>query len=185
MIGARRIDTAEAADAGQPAAARITDVMAIARILWAFQKEADWLPRVRRPWTELRVLAWAVLHDRVRVVRRVDAVSADAKVEAFIMRRGDTVHALYTAASARRAGFGRMLVNEAKTEVENLRLWVAQDNAEARRFYAAMGFREVARSDGRGNDEGLPDILLIWSRAPSGIARMESQERSIERAGYE
>lgn len=141
----------------------------MARILWEFQRGAPWLPRVRSPLAEVRVLTWAVLRGWVRVVR-----GADGRAQAFIMRRGDTVHALYASGAARRAGFGRLLINEAKSASPALQLWAAQDNAEARRFYGAMGFHEAARSDGRHNDEGLPDILFVWTRGPSGIARERS-----------
>lgn len=34
----------------------------------------------------------------------------------------------------------------------------------ARAFHARMGFTEIARTDGTGNDEGLPDVQLEWRR---------------------
>ncbi len=152
--------------------AALWDVPAMARILWQFEREADWLPRVRSPLTELRVLAWAVVRGTVRAVRAHDA-RGRLRAQAFIIRRGERILALYTSGGARRAGYGRMLVQEAQRQSARLQLFAAQDNAGARRFYAAMGFAEAARSDGRYNDEGLPDIHFVWTRAPSGIARAQ------------
>ena len=39
-----------------------------------------------------------------------------------------------------------------------------QANLRASRFYRAAGFIEVARSDGAGNDFGLPDVRFEWMK---------------------
>jgi hypothetical protein len=43
-----------------------------------------------------------------------------------------------------------------------LRLWVFERNSGARAFYARHGFAEVTRTDGSGNEEREPDVLLGW-----------------------
>ena len=43
-----------------------------------------------------------------------------------------------------------------------LRLWVFERNDRARSFYAHHGFTEVERTDGSGNEEKEPDVLLRW-----------------------
>jgi hypothetical protein len=37
-----------------------------------------------------------------------------------------------------------------------------QSNAGARRFYEREGFVAVEETDGRGNEEGAPDLRCVW-----------------------
>jgi hypothetical protein len=37
-----------------------------------------------------------------------------------------------------------------------------ESNAGVRRFYERLGFVEQRRTDGRGNEEGAPDVLYLW-----------------------
>jgi len=46
---------------------------------------------------------------------------------------------------------------------QGLQLWTFASNAGAQRFYDRHGFVETRRTDGRDNEEGLPDILYVWS----------------------
>ena len=48
-----------------------------------------------------------------------------------------------------------------------LGLWVFQSNERAQRFYAAHGFVEVERTDGRDNEEREPDVRMVWRAEPS------------------
>ena len=136
--------------------ARLWHLPRLAAILWAFTHGTAWLPRVRSPLDDLRTLAWVTAHGWVRILRDSSGVAG------FIIRDGTRVHALYVAPDRRRQGIGRALLSEAKTRAGMLDLWVLAGNVPARAFYLAQGFREVARGQGAGNDEGLPDILMIW-----------------------
>ena len=49
-----------------------------------------------------------------------------------------------------------------KARAGRLWLWTFQANLGAQRFYLREGFAEVRRTDGAGNDEGLPDIQYHW-----------------------
>ena len=60
-----------------------------------------------------------------------------------------------------------MLLNNAKTECDRLELWTFQANIGAQRFYMRHGFTEAERTNGAGNEEGLPDIRYVWA-APKG-----------------
>jgi GNAT superfamily N-acetyltransferase len=136
--------------------ARLWDLPRIAAILWSFTRGTAWLPRARRPVADLVSLAWVTARGWVRILRD------RAGVAGFIIRDGTRVHALYVAADRHGQGVGRGLLAEAKTCAEMLELWVLAGNIPARAFYLAQGFREVAQGQGAGNDEGLPDILMMW-----------------------
>lgn len=128
----------------------------LAAILWAFTRGTTWLPRVRSPLDDLCALAWVTARGWVRIRRDGSGVAG------FIIRRGSRVHALYVAPDRRGQGIGGALLAEAKSRCEMLDLWVLDGNLPARAFYLGQGFREVAYGQGAGNDEGLPDILMIW-----------------------
>lgn len=130
----------------------------MAAILWAFSYRTPWLPRVRSRAEDLRTLWLLTRQGQVRVAR------VRGRVAGFIIREESRIHALYVAPRWRRRGIGRALLTEAKGAVATLELWVLVANAPARAFYERQGFAEVDRAEGGGNDEGLPDILMIWRR---------------------
>jgi hypothetical protein len=47
---------------------------------------------------------------------------------------------------------------------EVLTLGTFQAKTAAQDFYVTHGFEEQERTDGTGNDEGLPDIRLQWRK---------------------
>jgi GNAT superfamily N-acetyltransferase len=91
------------------------------------------------------------------------AVQPDHQVLGFLAQEGAEVPALYLAPAARGRGLGKALLDEAKAANDGcLGLWTFQANTGAIRFYSREGFSEVARTDGSGNDEKLPDLRLEW-----------------------
>ncbi len=61
-------------------------------------------------------------------------------------------------------GIGKRLLDFAKERSpEGLRLWAFQVNVGARRFYAREGFVEEYLGDGTDNEEGEPDVRMVWS----------------------
>jgi GNAT superfamily N-acetyltransferase len=61
-------------------------------------------------------------------------------------------------------GLGAALLGRMRSELlvagaHPLRLWCFQANTGARRFYERHGFVAVDFTDGRGNEEGCPDVL--------------------------
>ena len=139
-----------------PASARLWHLPRLLGILWAFTRATPWLPNARSRWMD------AVLMQRL--VRRgmVRQVGGGLRPEAFIVRDGAYVHALFVHPRARGRGFGRALVAEAKARADLLELRVLQANAGALAFYEAQGFEEAGRGDGADNDENLPDVCMIW-----------------------
>jgi GNAT superfamily N-acetyltransferase len=60
-------------------------------------------------------------------------------------------------------GIGSRLLNHAVVFLEPpIRLYTFQANLGARRFYERNGFQAIAFTDGEGNQERCPDILMEW-----------------------
>ncbi len=74
-----------------------------------------------------------------------------------------TVHNLYIRPGYQGRGIGHRLLETAKTcSGGRLRLWVFEPNAGAIRFYERHGFVTERRTDGRDNEEQVPDRLMAW-----------------------
>jgi GNAT superfamily N-acetyltransferase len=146
-------------------AAHPTDAGAVAAILSQFIDTTDWMPRLYSRAEELSFAGLMVDRGWVRVA---EPDGPGGGIAGFIALHAGFVHALYVAQDRRGQGVGQTLLDDAKSCSKILELNTFQANAAAQRFYARAGFREVGRGDGRGqgsvNDEGLPDIRLIWEK---------------------
>ena len=103
----------------------------------------------------------------------------------FVAVTGDVVPALYVVPDYQRQGVGKALIGSAGQGRSGLQLHCFQANSGARAFYAALGFREIARDDVGHNDEGLPDVTLRWENADlwaQGAAWMEGKIIPIAQA---
>lgn len=90
----------------------------------------------------------------------------------FAVTRPGWLDHLYVEPDRRGEGIGTLLleavladrsgpVPEATPDVRDpISLWAFQRNQAARAFYARRGFVEVETTDGSGNEEGEPDVLL-------------------------
>jgi len=134
------------------------DAPAIAAILSDWVDRTEWMPRVHS-LDEDRSFGTFLIDRTV-----VTVAEEEARVLGFLARREGQVEALYVREGRRGRGIGRALIDRAKAECDELGLWCFQVNAAARGFYARLGFSEDARTDGAGNDEGLPDVHLVWRR---------------------
>lgn len=145
--------------------AQPTDAGAVAAILSQFIDTTDWMPRL---YTRAEELSFAGLMVDRGWVDVAEPEGPGRGVAGFMARHSGFIHALYVARDHRGKGIGARLLDHAKAEAATLELHTFQANTGAQRFYARAGFREVGRGDGRGdgsvNDEGLPDIRLIWER---------------------
>lgn len=81
-----------------------------------------------------------------------------------LLSMGDgTVHNLYIRPGFQGRGIGHRLIETAKTcSGGELRLWVFEPNEGAIRFYERHGFVTVRKTDGRENEEKVPDRLMGW-----------------------
>lgn len=136
--------------------ARTLDAGAVGEVLSAANDALPWLPRVHTRAQEVMYAADMIDAGWVKVARQ------GRDVVGFIARARHEIHALYLAPGAQGLGIGRALLAEAKAARTHLGLWSFQANARAARFYRRAGFVEVTRTDGAGNDAGLPDIRFEW-----------------------
>jgi len=135
-----------------PVRARLWHMPQLLGVLWAFTRHTAWLPCRRPRRVDVALMARIIRRGWVRQVAGA----------AFIARDGSCIHALYVHPAWHRQGLGRALLDEAKRGCARLELWVLAQNTAARQFYASQGFKEVLGGRGMGNDEGLPDILMVW-----------------------
>lgn len=147
-------------------AAQPTDAGSVGEILYQFQQNTPWMPKL---YAEVEVIAFCgVMIDRgwVRVAK------CAGQIQGFIARDGAEICSLYLAPGACGLGIGRALVDQAKAAQIHLWLRAFVANEGARRFYQREGFVEISQGDGSNNEEGLPDIRFEWhqSRAPEGQA---------------
>lgn len=127
--------------------------------LSAIRSELGYL---QRPHTDDEVRAYfgeqVLPHSRVLVaVRGPEVVGFGAYGD------GELDH-LYVRPDLLRLGIGAALLRKIKTDSPNgLRLWAFQRNWAARSFYRRHGFVPTAFTDGAGNEEREPDLLLCWT----------------------
>lgn len=148
------------------APATADDAGAMARILGDWVRETGWMPVLHSRDEDRGFCAQLVASGPVTVARAAGAEGNG--VLGFLALSGDTVAALHLAPAARGQGLGRRLLDAARAGRDRLDLWTFQANAGALRFYAREGFVAVERTDGRDNDERLPDVRLVWERQAQG-----------------
>lgn len=138
------------------------DAGAVGAILHRFNHDTVWMPKL---YSEAETISFAgVMIDRGWVT----VATRDGLVLGFMARDGVEICSLYLRAEAQGQGIGVQFLAEAKAASSVLELWAFEANEGARRFYRREGFRDVARSDGARNEEGLPDVRLRWQRGAAG-----------------
>ena len=133
------------------------DVEPVARLFRAVWRAClPYLPELHTADEDL-----GFFRDRVFAECEVWVAEAGA-IDGFIAFRTGWVDHLYVRPDCQHQGLGKALLAVAIRRNAPLRLWVFQRNAAAIRFYCAHGFREIERTDGRGNEEREPDMLMEW-----------------------
>ena len=93
----------------------------------------------------------------------VTVAEDDSGIVSFLGRRGEEVGHFYTRPDRIGRGAGTELMGTAQASgVAALELWCFQANTRARRFYEARGFRAIRFTDGRDNEERIPDVRYRW-----------------------
>lgn len=138
--------------------ADVRDVDAIAAIFSPSIRLLTFLPGFHTHAEE----RWFIEHVLL-VECAVTVAEIDGEIISFIARDGPEVRLLHTHPDHIGRGAGALLLNHAKTCGERrLELNCFQANTGARRFYERHGFRAIAFTDGRDNEEKTPDVRYRW-----------------------
>jgi GNAT superfamily N-acetyltransferase len=118
------------------------------------------LPKVRFSHSDAETYEW--MREIVFPRRSIRIAQIGDEIVGFAARDGAWLEHLYVKVGWTGRGIGSelldVMVNEARTVTPILRLWTFQCNEGARRFYERHGFTAVALGDGKGNEEGEPDV---------------------------
>lgn len=142
--------------------AHISDVQATGEIVYQFQQETTWMPKL---YTQDEVVGFC----RTMIDRGwVTVAQNKGRVVGFLAQDQEEVCSLYLLSDQRGYGYGRALLASAKATSPRLLLRTFVANEAAQRFYHRQGFIEIGRGDGSTNEESLPDIYLQWGDDPKG-----------------
>ena len=139
-------------------AARSTDAGKLGAILSEAVAANTWKPQLHTEAEDIAHIGDLIDRGWITVCQNDDVVSG------FIALDGPRIQSLYVKGSEQNAGIGAKLLEWAKSESERLELWTFEANTGAQRFYRAHGFIEAERTDGSGNEEGLPDVKYVWRK---------------------
>lgn len=136
------------------------DAEAVATVFLAARRTTmPWLAVVHSDNDTRRWIATVLLRDFRARVADVDGV-----VTGFAVVADGWLNHLYVAPAHQGIGVGSLLMDEAKRLAgASLQLHVFQRNQRARDFYHRRGFVEVSFSDGSGNEEREPDLVMRWT----------------------
>lgn len=91
-------------------------------------------------------------------------VAETNRVVGFIAWTPGWIDHLYVDADYLGMGIGSALIAKVMDSHERLELWAFQKNTAAIGFYISKGFRVMQETDGAGNEEHEPDVLMAWSK---------------------
>lgn len=137
-------------------AGSLADGADIGQIMLDWADETNWMVRAhaRKDYPGLGALLVQACD--------VSVARVGGHVVGFLARQGVDIQGLYIDRNHRGNGIGTTLLERAKADTSQLGLWLFQSNLHAHRFYAAQGFAVDRMSDGRGNDEKLADVHMVW-----------------------
>jgi putative acetyltransferase len=92
----------------------------------------------------------------------VMAACEGGKIIGYAATKPGWLEHLYVHPNWHGRGVGRALLEVAREGQDELRLWVFQGNANARRFYERHGFTCESLHDGSENMEKQPDAVYVW-----------------------
>jgi ribosomal protein S18 acetylase RimI-like enzyme len=135
------------------------DADAIAEVFIASFDTLTFLPRLHTNAETLDFIANKVLREQEVLV----AEENGGIVGFTAMAHGNFLEHLYVHPDSQGRGIGSGLLARAKERMPGgFRLWVFQQNTQARRFYERHGLRVIELTEGAGNEEQMPDALYEW-----------------------
>jgi GNAT superfamily N-acetyltransferase len=134
------------------------DAPAIAVILrTCFRVSLPFLPELHTAEEDL-----AYVSGKLMAEDAVWVAETEGAVVGYVGFRDDWIDHLYVHPDRQGQGIGPALLAKALADGRPKQLWAFQENARARRFYEARGFRPVEFTDGAGNEEKTPDVRYVW-----------------------
>ncbi|HEY3842808.1 MAG TPA: GNAT family N-acetyltransferase [Acidimicrobiales bacterium] len=147
--------------------ARPDDGAAVAGVFGAARGEMSYLPVRHGAAEELEFFSGRVLPSSW-----VTVAEGDGTVVGFAAVKEGWLDHLYLSPAWQGRGIGGSLLARAMGDhPTGLSLWVFEANHRARAFYGRAGFVEVERTDGRGNEERVPDVRMRWAGARGNRGR--------------
>lgn len=104
----------------------------------------------------------AYISGRLMAEDAVWVAEVEGAVAGYVAFREGWIDHLYVHPDHQGRGIGPALLVKAMADGTPRQLWTFQQNARARRFYEARGFRAVEFTDGAGNMEKTPDVRYLW-----------------------
>lgn len=139
------------------------DAPALATILrTCFRVSLPFLPELHTPEEDLAFMSGRLLPGNIVWVAEVEG-----DVAGYVAFREGWIEHLFVHPDRQGQGIGPALLLKALEDGTPRQLWTFQQNARARRFYEARGFRAVEFTEGEGNEERMPDVRYLWS--PSAL----------------
>ncbi|WP_110238666.1 GNAT family N-acetyltransferase [Nocardioides gilvus] len=88
---------------------------------------------------------------------------ADGAVVGYVRFTEEWLDDIYVDPAWSRIGIGAALLDLVKSRIPGgFGLWVFEENAGARAFYARHGLLELETTDGSANEERCPDVRTVW-----------------------
>ena len=140
-------------------AATPEDADAIAEVFIASFATLSFLPRLHTNAETIDFIANKVLREQEVLV-----AEQNGGIVGFVaMAHGNFLEHLYVHPDSQGRGVGSVLLMRAKQRMpDGFRLWLFQQNTQARRFYERHGLRAIEFTEGAGNEERMPDALYEW-----------------------
>jgi GNAT superfamily N-acetyltransferase len=137
------------------------DGIAVAELFARSRRAAmPWLPVLHSPEEDAAFFT-------AQVAEQQAWLAVGEAIRGFAVVGDGWLHHLYVDPDHQGRGVGTALLGVA-VDAGARRLWAFQRNTAARAFYEARGFVEVERTDGSGNEEREPDVLMALRSDPAG-----------------
>ena len=131
----------------------MADAEAIAAVFSPSFRLLDFLPMLHTVEEDRGLIADVVLNQ---------CEVGAGRIASSLARDGEEIRLLHTPPDFIGLGGGSLLLDNAKASAAALELWCFQANTGARRFYERHGFRALHFTDGRDNEEKMPDVRYRW-----------------------
>ena len=138
------------------------DLSACAKIVNDWIDESDWLPRIHS-----RAEVEGFFNEGLLKLRSMIVAVYDHQVSGYMTHdEKGMIRALYVGKHLRDAGIGKQFLDEAKVRFPlKVELGVFEANIRARQFYDREGFIEIPEGRLENTEEGIPELLMRWSKA--------------------